>query len=305
MDFIQTIKAEHAKVLDLLDKLADTTAGALKTRERLAGQLRALLTAHARKEEAYLYPALRRSEAAGEFLAGATPAHDETALLAAALDDGPKDEDGFVERVQELRRAVGAHAREEERLLPGLRRMLDEEALARLDEAMAGDGADFGTTAAELTQRSVDLARRAADLAAQGTRRFVIAGAPGGPAAGSVAVVAEILGETAQSTADDLQAIATCTSVAAGGMQEMRAAWMDWFERTLRVGARASQSVLRCSTLEQVASVQRDFVEESMGTLLEGSARMLRISGRIAEEACRPIEARAGRPERREAEHAR
>jgi hypothetical protein len=32
---------------------------------------------------------------------------------------------------------------------------------------------------------------------------------------------------------------------------------------------------------------------------------MLRISGRIAEEACRPIEARAGRPERREGQHAR
>lgn len=279
MDFVQTIKAEHARIMETIDKLAETSDGAVKSRERLVAQLRAVLEPHAQKEEAHLYPALASREEARDFLAGARQAHDEMTRLVTALDESPKNEEGFLERVTELRRVIAAHVREEERQLGGLKRALDDDGQRQLDDAMAGRGE------AALGDGMRSFARQAM--------------AHNGEASRTVLAAAEIYGETAQFTADDLHAIATCTSIAAGGMNEFRAAWMDWLNRNLRAGARVSQQIMRCGTLQELAEVQRDFLEESIGSLLQGGAQLLRISGRIAEEARRPIEARIARPERR------
>ena len=70
---------------------------------------------------------------------------------------------------------------------------------------------------------------------------------------------------------------------------------MEWLGRGLRSSARASQELMRCTTIEQLAGVQRNFLKESIENLLEGSAQMLRISSRISEDARRPIEDCAAR----------
>ena len=64
--------------------------------------------------------------------------------------------------------------------------------------------------------------------------------------------------------------------------------------RGFRAGARASQEIMRCRSIDQLADVQRNFLKESLENLLEGSAQLLRISGRISEDARRPIENRVG-----------
>lgn len=60
VDFIQTIKSEHQRANEILDRLADTSDGTLKRRERLSEQLAGLVAEHAHKEEALLYPALQQ-----------------------------------------------------------------------------------------------------------------------------------------------------------------------------------------------------------------------------------------------------
>jgi hemerythrin superfamily protein len=297
MEFVETIKGEHAKATELIGRLADTSDGAMKTRERLVGQLRTLLDSHAMKEEAYLYPALQRRDDARDFLGGALQAHEEIGRLLRELDEAPKDDPGFQPRIEALRRVVERHAKEEEKLLPGLKRALSAAETQALDEGLSAPADEIMQMAAE-TGAAL---RHGTSTALEGAHRTMQeAGEQGERAGRSVLAAAEIYGDTAQLTAEDLQAIATCSTIAIGGMSEMRQAWVEWLNRTLRASARASQELLRCTTLEQVAGVQRAFFQESLENLLEGGAEMLRISGRISEDARRPIEDRVTRGQRGE-----
>lgn len=292
MEFVETIKGEHAKAMELVGKLADTSDGALKTRERLVKQLRTLLETHAVKEEAYLYPALQQREEARDFLSGAPGAHDEIARRVGELDETPRDDPGFQQQVETLRRLIERHAKDEEKLLSGLKRALSAEETRALDEALTAP-VEEALQAATETEATL---RRGVAAAAEGAHRTFEEVRDHGERAGRAVLAAtEIYGDTAQLTAQDLQAIATCSTIAVGGMNEMRQAWVDWLNRTLRMSARASQELLRCTTLEQLAGVHRAFLQESLDNLLEGSAEMLRISSRISESACRPIEDRIAR----------
>jgi phasin family protein len=308
LDFVQTIKSEHARVTDIVEKLADTSEGAVKTRERLAGQLRTLLGEHTRKEESYLYPALQNHEEARDFLKDAQQAHDEIERLAGELDGTQKDDGNFLSRLDELRRVLQPHIQAEEKLLPGVRRAMSEDERRRLDEAFSGpmDVAQQGErgqsergAGARVAEATGGAMREGVETVTRGARRVADEAAAQTERTGqSVLAAAEIYTDTAQLTAEDMQAIATCSTIAAGGMTEMRQAWMDWLGRTLRTSARASQDLLRCSTIEQLAEVQRTFLKESFESLLEGSAQMLRISTRVTDDARRPIEDRMSRGQR-------
>jgi len=307
LDFIQIIKGEHARVSDILDKLGDTSDGAMKTRERLVEQLATAMDTHTRKEEAYLYPALLRHrdahKEAGEFLSVARREHDEMTRAIAELSAMPKDDEGFLRKVSDVKKQVNQHMREEERILPATRKAMSEEEIESLEAALSASAEELPERATEAAAAAL---RHGAETATEGARRLtqeVAERAERGNRA--VLAAAEIYSETAQLTAEDLQAIATCSAVAAGGMTEMRQAWMDWLSQTLRAGARASQEMLRCTTIEQVADVQRSFLKESLDHLLEGSAQILRISGRISENARRPIEDRVSNGRRGGGERAR
>jgi hypothetical protein len=62
MDVIELIKREHAKTKGLIEKLADTSDGAVKTRERLVSQLKTGLEAHMGVVQDHVYPLLRRND---------------------------------------------------------------------------------------------------------------------------------------------------------------------------------------------------------------------------------------------------
>lgn len=279
MDFTEIVKREHQRANEMMERLAESSEGALKTRERVARQLAELFRDHAQKEEAYLYPALERHREAhdgiDEFLAGANAAHADMLQRADALDTMAKDDPGFADAAGALRKEAQQHMRGEERLLSSLRKALDDEETRALDEAMAG--------------RAEEPVEAAAEEAAAPPRHHP---GEGDPAKEPAFAVVNLYGESARLTADDMQAIATCSSIAAGGIGELRQAWVEWLNRNLRAGARASQELMRCTKLEQVADVQRNFLKETLDNLFEGSAQMLRISSRVSEDAARPIEDR-------------
>ena len=276
MEFGEIIRREHLRITEALERLEESSEEPLKTRERMSRQFTQLLGEHMQKEEAHLYPALRQHRDAHEgidaFLAAASHAHQEMRQRAGELDSVAKDGPGFSEKAGELRTAAQQHMREEERLLAPLRRALDEEESAALDRAMTERREDVGGSAS----------------AALGRVSEATAGAKS-----AVFAAADIFNETAQLSAEDVQVIATCSSIAAGGLGEMRHAWLEWISRNLRASARASQELMRCTTIEQVAEIQRGFVNETLDNLLKGSAQLLRISSRVSEDAARPIEDRA------------
>ncbi len=280
MDFTEIIKREHQRAAEMLERLEDSSETALKTRERVSRQLAQLITEHAQKEEAQLYPALQRHreahEGIDEFLTGARAAHATMARLATELDTMAKDDAEFTGKAGELRKLAQQHMREEERLLAALRKALGEEESEALDAGMAGRSEE---PAMRVVESAASRGSEAMSETAERSNRAVLA-------------AAGLYGETAQITAQEMQTIATCSSIAAGGLGEMRQAWMDWVNRGLRAGARASQELMRCTTIEQLAGIQRDFLKESLENLLEGSAQMLRISSRISEDAARPMEDR-------------
>ena len=180
----------------------------------------------------------------------------------------------------------------------------------------AREGARHMTQAAEgarrTTQEAVDSVKRATQEADEGmqratkeatdgAQRLMHAGIEGtervtqeiaGQGNRSMRVAAEIYSDAAHETGEDLQAIATLSTIAAGGLNEWRQAWINWFNRSLGTTARASRQLLHCTSIEEIADLQRSFLKESFGNLLEGSAQMLRISGRVSEDALRPLEDR-------------
>ena len=294
MEFTQTIKREHERLSDMIDKLAGSSDTALKRRERMASQIAAMLQEHAGKEESALYPALAAHgdahEGIGDFLAGARAAHAEMVRLAVELDGMAKDDESFAAKANELKEAAQQHMREEERLLASLRRAMSDEETEALDRAMSGREARGPLLELEGAASETEEGRELVPAATRRLGRRALEQAQRGRE--TVMAAAEIYGETAQLTVQDMQAVATCSSIAAGGLGELRQAWMEWLGRNLRAGARASQEMLRCTTLEQLAEVHRNFLKESLDNLLEGSAQMLRISSRISEDAARPIEDR-------------
>jgi phasin family protein len=160
---------------------------------------------------------------------------------------------------------------------------------------------EAGETARRATQEAAEGTKRVTQEAAEGTKRVAqeaaettrrVAEEATERGAGAIRAAAEIYNETAQVTAQDLQAIATLSSIAAGGLADMHQAWMEWLNRSLRTTSRATQQLMRVKSLEQLAELQRSFLKESFDNLLEGSAELLRISSRVSEDARRPIEDR-------------
>jgi len=151
--------------------------------------------------------------------------------------------------------------------------------------ATAKSAADTATReAAETTQRIGESQRRMADtIAEQSGRTFE-----------AVNQAHEIYRDATGAHSEDVSALLASYSTVAKGFQEIQRAWLETLQKSLQTSARAPQ-MLRWSSFSDIAQSHRDLLRESMDALLEGNARMLRIAGKTAEEAARPIEGRARR----------
>jgi len=142
-----------------------------------------------------------------------------------------------------------------------------------------------GNPEREAAQKMAESQRRVADtLTEQSGRTFE-----------SVAQAGEIYRDATGAASEDMSALLSSCSVVARGLQEIQRAWFDTLQKSWQSSAKAPQTMLRCSSFSQVAESHRDLLRESLDAWLEGNARMLRLAGKIAEDAARPIESRARR----------
>jgi len=152
------MQAGPAKANELFTKLAETSDGALKTRERLFAELKAELELHTDLEEQHLFPVLRRHAETKELVAGAIKDNKELRANLAELDALPKNDEAFLPKLLDLRKAFRQHARDETKeLLPAVQKALSEEQVHGITEKME-------TSLAEIEQAKHDQAeeRRAA-----------------------------------------------------------------------------------------------------------------------------------------------
>src|SRR3954453_15513955 len=126
-----------AKANELFARLAETSDGAVKTREKLFAELKGELELHTSLEEQHLFPVLRRNAETKELVADAVRDNRELRAKLAELDAMPKNDPAFPEQLRELQKTFRQHARDDKReLLPAVQRALSEEQVQGVAEKM-------------------------------------------------------------------------------------------------------------------------------------------------------------------------
>ena len=151
------MQAGPLKANELFAKLADTSDGAVKTREKLFAELKAELELHTSLEEQHLFPVLRRNAETKELVVEAIK--DNKALRAelVELEALSKNDETFPERLKALQKVFRQHARDEKReLLPAVQHALSEEQMQKVTAKL-----EAGVAEAEMAKHEEGEARRA------------------------------------------------------------------------------------------------------------------------------------------------
>lgn len=189
------MQAGPAKANELFAKLSETSMGAVKTRERLFGELKAELEFHTNLEEQHLFPVLRRNPETKELVADAIRDNKELRAKLVELDGIAKSDPAFSELLTDLQKTFRQHARDDRKeLLPAVQRALSDEQVqgvtekmeagiaeaeqAKLDEAedrrlkarQEREQAEFGARQAELREQGEAEAEREEAAAEQRVR---------------------------------------------------------------------------------------------------------------------------------------
>lgn len=137
VNFRTMMQSGPAKAIELFSRLADTSDGAVKTRERLFAELKAELELHSSLEEQHLFPILRKNAETRDLVADAIRDNKEVRAKLTELEAMPKNDPAFAERVTELQKAFRQHARDEKKeLLPAVQRALSDEQVQDVTERM-------------------------------------------------------------------------------------------------------------------------------------------------------------------------
>ena len=140
MTITQLIQTSPMKANELFSKLADTSDGAIKTREKLFAELKDELETLASLEEKHLFPVLRKHPETKGLVADAINDNKQVRKLLSDLDRISKADPEFAPKLTELRKVFQSHVRDEKKeLLPAVRKALSsEEARAVVEKIEAG-----------------------------------------------------------------------------------------------------------------------------------------------------------------------
>ncbi|AWN40088.1 YsnF/AvaK domain-containing protein [Methylobacterium durans] len=154
----QLIQTSPTKANELFAALADTSNNAVKTRERLLGDLKDELELLAKLEEEHLFPVLRKHKETKDLVTPALNDNKQTRKLLAELEETPKGSEEFGPKVVELRKVFQQSVRDERKdLLPAvLKALSDEEAQAIVEKIEEGKAEVEEARRAEAEQRRAE-----------------------------------------------------------------------------------------------------------------------------------------------------
>ncbi|WP_448190596.1 hemerythrin domain-containing protein [Azospirillum sp. sgz301742] len=314
MTIAQMIQTSPAKANELFGKLADTSEGAVKTREKLFAELKEELELHARLEEQHLFPVLRKHRETKDLVTDAVNDNKQTRALLAELERLPKDSDDFPRKLTELRKVFQQHVRDERKeLLPVVRKALsDEEAQAVADKLEAGRAKVEDAKREEAEQRRAEARQERAQAEASerttrqaaaaltrpvetmvdtGTRATrtgtTILRAGADLAHEGTRRTAETVERTAKPALEQLESFSAAPAVAARAVSEAGEVWMEWAGRTSRTSVTTMQEITTCASPLHLALLQGRIVSEAMQAWIDLGTRLSQISMRASEEMMR------------------
>ena len=137
MDAITLLKNDHVEMRDLLGKLEETTARALKKRRELILEIEAKLKTHTRIEEEIFYPAFKQARERNDddkmYFEALEEHRAAGELVLPDLVGTDPSSEKFSGRAKVLKELVEHHADEEEReMFPRAKKLLSKAELAEL-----------------------------------------------------------------------------------------------------------------------------------------------------------------------------
>jgi hemerythrin-like domain-containing protein len=138
---IAMLKSDHVKVKRLLRELDETSERATKQREKLVGEIERELKIHSQLEEELFYPTFKKvaeDTEAEDLFYEATEEHHVVDMVLPELKASSTKSPEFGAKAKVLKELVEHHVREEEgEMFAQARRMMSDEQLRELGEAMA------------------------------------------------------------------------------------------------------------------------------------------------------------------------
>jgi hemerythrin superfamily protein len=124
MDLWQAIKQDHRKVDQLFQEIGDGTGD----KSQLFLQIKQELTAHTEGEEQAVYPVLRQHTETKDLVQHSLKEHKEVDQLLHQLQQIPKGDSQWAQKLQELKDAVKHHVQEEEqKVIPAAEKVISAE----------------------------------------------------------------------------------------------------------------------------------------------------------------------------------
>ena len=158
---LKTLQTSPARADDLFAQLADTTPGALKTRERLFGELKTEIELLARLQHDHLLPALKKHAGTKTVVTQTGDRLKELNAMLRRLERAPKEGDEFLDAVAELKAVFQQHLRDEKStLLPKVQKALGEEEVQTVADRITADRAEVEAAARHDVEVRRDEARR-------------------------------------------------------------------------------------------------------------------------------------------------
>jgi hypothetical protein len=138
----EVLAEEHGQALDAIERLELTRDSG--EQERLLGDVRFALEAHADCEAAVFYAALAAYEELDDLLEESGRDHERVASQLAALERMHGDREGWKRQLAALRETVEGHVlRDEETVFPAAQELLEEEDVAELAQRYLDQKRDY------------------------------------------------------------------------------------------------------------------------------------------------------------------
>lgn len=99
--------------------------------------------------------------------------------------------------------------------------------------------------------------------------------------------------EAGENTADHLEALFSASVTVSRGLQKMQHAYADMLDQAVNGATHRPRDLMRCKSLEEVAELQRDLYVDAVNRAVESGTTLLQIAAQTAQQAIRPLNARA------------
>jgi hypothetical protein len=318
-------QAPPDKVNELFEKLLATSDNAVKTRERLLGDLKEELELLATLQEEHLFPVLTR-HGMQDLVREATTDNQQTAALVGELERMPKNSGEFTEKVTELRRAFQQHIRDDRKeLLPAVLKVLSDEEAKAIAETVEEEMASIDETKRAEARRSreqVEAVQRVTEEVADTLRAGVesaqtMAQTMQEAVSNSFSAFSELArrstGQTIQpidqpdgttrglteEAAHNLRAVAQSSTVLSRGLQEVSREVVTRSQQRLQRNLDGLQALARCRSMTDFVEVQSSLLRDNLEQTLENSRRLAELTLQMTDEATKTVTVQADKTAQR------